>query len=745
VFDCIPATDPERHLSDPIERRRYLARFRLLRAADHLLVLSRSVGADLTRLLGVPASRISSVGAAADARFAQPASRQDALLAACTAMRGLAPPFVLYPSGSHPRKNNEALVLAWARLPQRLMETYQLVITGEMPAALAHHYRLLAERLGLRGRVVVAGDVDADTYLHLVQAADLVCFPSLAEGFGLPVAEALACATPAIASDVPPFDELLPRHRRFDPTSPAGIALGVLAALAGRAAPPGAVAVAGGMAGADGADPAAHTLRRTLEEGGRCLDSWSDVGQASAAAFSGLLAARRRLHSSGALEPAPRTEGVAPAVGAPTTTAPPVATARRRRRVAVVSPFPPSPSGVAAYSYRLVEELARLDRFDIDLFADGPTSDQRGPDGPIVSAAGSLPVAEALSGRYDEVVYVLGNSHHHLGALATLRRRPGVVVCHDVRLGNLYVAEHGDLPRELRSLPRALQRIYGPDLPDDVGVGTVISAEQERRHGLLLAREVIASSRACLVSSHAARELALSDVPGRLAGRVGLLPFAIEAPPVPPGSERPAEPAEALALATGLAQLDALGTAPLVAHFGIVDPAKQPQLIVESFARLRPSEPAPARLAFVGPVAETLADELRALAERLGVGRAVLLTGAVPAAVFRAFVERATVAVQPRSQFNGEASAAVGQCLACGVPTVVSDLGWMSELPDASVLKVPPGCSPATLASAVQQLLDDEPRRQELSWAAREVARRQGFDVTAAALADVIEELSRRP
>jgi glycosyltransferase involved in cell wall biosynthesis len=731
VFDLIPAKSPQRELRDAVDRRRYLARLELLRALDQLHVLSSAVAGDLRRLLGVPAERVVVVGAAADARFVPPTSRREASAEARDAVCGLELSYVLYPSGSHPRKNNEATILAWARLPKRLLDTTQLVVTGEMPSSMAHHYRLLTERLSLHQGVVLAGDVDESTYLRLVQGAELVCFPSLAEGFGLPVAEALACRTPVIASDLPPFDELLPACRRFDPTSPAGIAVGITRAL-----------LVDGAGRAPASSPAKPAPRAT----------WSDIAKRTSAALGRLLS------------DAPGLPQAAPG-----------RTRRPRPRLAVVTPLPPSPSGVAAYSYRLVEELHATGAVEIDLFADGPTPGQEGPAGITVEPAATLLVLEALAGRYDHVIYVIGNSHHHLGALGALRRRRGVVLCHDVRLSNLYIAEHGDLPSRLRSLPNAVRSMYGPEIPGDVGLGTVFTPEQQRRFGLLLAREVIESSERYLVSSAAARELALSDVPGRFEDRVRVLPFALEVPPgfavsatgggatgggatggvpqrngrraasSPPGGPAPHDAEEALAV---------LGTAPLVAHFGIVDPTKQPMRVLEAFARVlaarragpagRRREPPP-RLAFVGPVSDALAGDLRARATELGIADAVLLTGAVPALQFRELVERATVAVQPRSQFNGEASAAVGQCLASGVPTVVSDIGWMRELPDAAVVKVPPDATPQALADAVASLLREPARRAALSRAARELAGRQGFAVAAEALLEHLDELRRAP
>jgi hypothetical protein len=87
----------------------------------------------------------------------------------------------------------------------------------------------------------------------------------------------------------------------------------------------------------------------------------------------------------------------------------------------------------------------------------------------------------------------------------------------------------------------------------------------------------------------------------------------------------------------------------------------------------------------------------------------------------------ADVAVQLRTLSNGEASAAVADCLAAGVPTIVSDLGWASELPASAVLPLPPDLPATQLAGHLLALLGDSHARQALSDAALAVARACDF------------------
>src|SRR6185503_7347152 len=113
----------------------------------------------------------------------------------------------------------------------------------------------------------------------------------------------------------------------------------------------------------------------------------------------------------------------------------------RSRRVAFVTPLPPQRSGVADYSHRLLEHLVR--ERDVDVFvdehADGRNPEPEAPEGAEVFRVDDLDAVEGLRGGYDAVVYSIGNSEFHSGALAALRRRPGIVLAHDVRLPELYL------------------------------------------------------------------------------------------------------------------------------------------------------------------------------------------------------------------------------------------------------------------------------------------------------------------
>jgi glycosyltransferase involved in cell wall biosynthesis len=659
VYDLIPARFPETYLTDPGTRRRYQARQQLVRAADHVMTLSRTVADDVHERLGVPTDRITVVGAACGPQFTPPSDRAAEEPRVRSLVPGVGPRTIVYNGAVEPRKNMERLLEAFARVPAETRAGTQLVLVCRLSAPQRNHFEHEASRLGLAGQLLLTGEIPDEALIALYRTAELVVFPSLAEGYGLPVAEAMACGAPVVASARTAAAELVAPEATFDPWREEAIADALHRGLADAA-----------------------FRARLAEWSARPQPGWADVAGKAAGVYR-KVAGIRAGRLNGARQ-SPRT-------------------GRARRRVALVTPWPPSASGVAIYSARLVEHMA--EQVDVDVFADGDAhpGERLGAGGVTVRPAASFGVVESAVGGYDAVIVCLGNSEFHSAGLGLLRRRrvEAVTLLHDVRLTELYrhAAARGVVPE---GIPDAVAGMYGT-APSEVVEEGWVRPETADRFGLFMAREVIGLSRRVVVTSEFAARLARADAQAADHDRVYVVPHAYPDVIGPPAERDPGR----------------------LASFGVVNEVKRPLVLVEALATLRRGG-RDVRLVLAGPASDHDRAAVTAAAARLGVADRVELTGFLEPAAYEELMGRVGLAVQLRARTNGEASGAVHDCVAHGVPTVVADLGSAGELPDL-VEKVPAAVTGSQLAARLAGLLDDPVRRARMAEEGRSYARRHDF------------------
>jgi len=166
-----------------------------LRAADAVVAISESTRSDAIRLYGLKQDAITIAPPGLGQRFTTPID--PAQLTAARARYGLPERFALFVGTLEPRKNLAVVLRALAR---PALSDVPLVVAGRPGWLFADTERLI-ESLGLRSRVLRIGRVPDDDLPALYGLAEVFTFPSLYEGFGLPVLEALACGAPVIAAD----------------------------------------------------------------------------------------------------------------------------------------------------------------------------------------------------------------------------------------------------------------------------------------------------------------------------------------------------------------------------------------------------------------------------------------------------------------------------------------------------------------------------------------------------------------
>ena len=196
VHDLSWLNHPETH---PLERVRFLDRHlpRSLEQAACVLADSHFVADEIVAKLGVPRAKLRVVPLGVDAAY-RPRTRAEC--AGVLAKHGLADAdYLLVVATQEPRKNLARLARAYAGLPQALRARHPLVVVGARGWLNAELERTLAP-LERSGAVRRLGYVDEAELPLLYAAAHAFAFPSLYEGFGLPVLEALASGVPVLTS-----------------------------------------------------------------------------------------------------------------------------------------------------------------------------------------------------------------------------------------------------------------------------------------------------------------------------------------------------------------------------------------------------------------------------------------------------------------------------------------------------------------------------------------------------------------
>jgi glycosyltransferase involved in cell wall biosynthesis len=167
------------------------------RRAARVIVPSRCTAQEVVRYLGVSENRLRLVhygpgnplGAVSD----------EGRIEAALKNYGIRRPYVISVGRAYPHKNMAGLLRAMAHLQHGENREVQLVVVGDRYRA-GHELDRLVEELGLRERIVFTGFVSTNELCALYSGAAVFAFPSLAEGYGLPILEAMACGTPVVAS-----------------------------------------------------------------------------------------------------------------------------------------------------------------------------------------------------------------------------------------------------------------------------------------------------------------------------------------------------------------------------------------------------------------------------------------------------------------------------------------------------------------------------------------------------------------
>lgn len=177
---------------------------RSLQRATMIIAVSNSTKQDIHELVGTPVEHIHTVYPCIDERFSNVMEKDK--VQAFRQQKGLADGFLLYLGTLEPRKNLTTLIDAYAQLRHSYGVRKKLVLAGSK----GWLYETIFEKVrqhGLESEVLFPGYVTDNEQLLWYHAASTFVYPSLYEGFGFPVAEALACGIPVVTSNISSLPE----------------------------------------------------------------------------------------------------------------------------------------------------------------------------------------------------------------------------------------------------------------------------------------------------------------------------------------------------------------------------------------------------------------------------------------------------------------------------------------------------------------------------------------------------------
>ena len=186
---------------------------RFAREADAVVTCSEHSRRDIVRLCGVAPEKVHVAYGAPDPMFVS--QDRAAARARMQAVLGWADPFILFVGTLEPRKNLDTLLKAFAHIAKN--HPHRLLLVGAMGWNMGHLPSLI-EQLGLTQRVSMPGYLPSRRDLVAAYSAtDLFVLPSHYEGFGLTLAEAMACGCPAVASNTSSLPEVGGEAVRYFP------------------------------------------------------------------------------------------------------------------------------------------------------------------------------------------------------------------------------------------------------------------------------------------------------------------------------------------------------------------------------------------------------------------------------------------------------------------------------------------------------------------------------------------------
>jgi len=388
LYDLIPMLFSDIYLSDDNARDLYYKALRLLYEADLILAISEATKEDAINLLGIPADHIVNISGAIDStKFFKIEDTARQKHEETLKKHNITQPFIMYTGGIDFRKNIDLAIKAFSKIEPSLFDTHQFVIVCKISNTQKNNFTTLIKKLSIPNNKIIFTGFISDTDLNILyNEAKLFIFPSIYEGFGLPILEAMSCGTAVIASNTSSMPEILDKQEcLFDPLNTEEITAKINTYLSDESLLK---------------ELQKHSFYRSKKF------TWDNSAKKTIDCYKSLQ--KREKIST------------------------------KKEKIAFFSPLPNMRSGISDYSLDLLPFLSKY--VDIDIFIDDYTVSD-----PYINANYNIydyRAFQKVAHTYDNVIYQFGNSSYHAYMYDIAIKYPGIIVLHDFYLSGLinYIA-----------------------------------------------------------------------------------------------------------------------------------------------------------------------------------------------------------------------------------------------------------------------------------------------------------------
>jgi glycosyltransferase involved in cell wall biosynthesis len=372
-YDLIPLHYESHYLASDIIRRHYFNKLQHKSNADMILGISEYVTHDIEAYLNH--LNCINISCAVNEYFTK-INYSDEDLITMRSKLSIESKYIMYTGGIDFRKNIEGLICQFSLLPKEILDNYSLVIVCKISDLDRKRLIALAETYKIKANLIITGYVDDQDLHKLYSFCSLFVFPSLDEGFGLPVLEAMNCGAVIACANNSSLPEVVGSPDVLFDTND-NFYHKIYELLIN------------------------NDLRQSFLKHSQLhvqKFSWWKTANGVINAFNNVLINARSI--------------------------------TKKKTLAMVSPFPPQHSGIADYSMELIQYLSKYYRITI-VYDEPPLFDNVGYFNSI-----NYTDFELTYEQFDRVVYQMGNSHFHSKMYSLMNRLPGVLVLHDFYIGH---------------------------------------------------------------------------------------------------------------------------------------------------------------------------------------------------------------------------------------------------------------------------------------------------------------------